>query len=251
MKKELTEHERLDLAAQAQVTEKTASYQSVIMLFFSVLSVLMAIVPDIPFSLKLPSGVLAIITATAAVIMWLRQRYALYALAIAYAAVGIGFAWLTSQEPGRHRDWFFSIGYCLLFLNLGYRHWRRARPFAAIHSPGWEKEEAQVQYWLKVLKTDGQSRVLEFDTGSFWTGYFSYRLLNPGNCWAVARFKSAKPDWGQLVDYRILTPSAVRFSELPDGNLSVDIENRSIRKIRVSPEMRPSFSSLARAIIAQ
>src|SRR5581483_3056912 len=103
------------------------------------------------------------------------------------ALLGIGFAWLIRQRPGMQRDWFFSIGYCLLFLNLCYSHWRRARPFAAIHSPGWEKEEAQVQYWLKVLKTEGQSRVLEFDTGSFWTGYFTYRLLNPGNCWVVAR----------------------------------------------------------------
>ena len=252
MKKELTELERLDLAARAQVTEKTVSYQSVIMFFFSAFFALVAIMSSLPFSQKLASGALAVITLLPAVMMWLRQRYALYALAIAYAPLAVGFPWLTAQEPGKHRDWFVGIGYCLVFLNLGYRYWKLARPFAAVHSPGLEKEEAQVRYWLKVMKTTGESRVLKFDTGSFWTGYFTYRLLNPGDCWAVARFKSAKrPEWEQLVDYRILAPSAVRFGELPDGNLSIDIENRSIRKIRVSPEMRPSFSSLAKAIIAQ
>jgi hypothetical protein len=119
-----------------------------------------------------------------------------------------------------------------------YGSWKQAGPVATLRAPGWENERDQVVRWQQILTSPQPvSRVVEFSTGSFWSGYFTYRLLNPGQYWVVAKFKRGKTkSW---VDCSVRELSAVHFTQLPMGEINVIIGKKTLRAAKLTGQISP------------
>jgi hypothetical protein len=116
---------------------------------------------------------------------------------------------------------------------FGLVFWKQAGPFATVKESGWEKERSEVEAWWRVLTaTERDKEVAEFSTGSFWTGYRTYRLTSSGHYWAILRLWKGKARI--LADSRIRDLSAVTFTTLPTGEKQVTIGNRTMRAVKLS-----------------
>jgi hypothetical protein len=243
MKRELIELERLDLAARAQVTEAVVTYGRVAMIFVSGFVVLLAIESEASFYETLSVRVLAVLAALTTVLLWFRWRYSVHAWTVVFFAVGIGSV-LFDRHSHTVLGWSAKLVYVLAFAVWGYELCRKAMPFAVVNAKGWEQESSKAQQWLNTVRRgENAEQVLEFSTGSFWTGYCTYALLNTGYCWVIAKFKTGNRR--RLLEYRIREAGAVRVTRLSGETLGIKIGNHAIRHIKATPNMHARLSRLA------
>jgi hypothetical protein len=142
-----------------------------------------------------------------------------------FCSVGLGIG-IFEHHSQTFWGWTARLTYPASFIFWGCWLWKAGRPLAAVQATGWEKERSQVQGWLSALNNgDRAQEVMEVFSGSFWTGYFTYRLLNTGYCWVIAKFKKGAAR--RLVDFRIRELETVRVTGL-DEKLMVEIANRPI-----------------------
>jgi hypothetical protein len=124
-----------------------------------------------------------------------------------------------------------------MVLFAAYRWWTNAMAFDAAHSKQLEKERSQVQEWLKILKSSTKTdQVIEFSVKSFWSGYWTYRLLNTGTCWVIAKFKVRNVQ--RLLGCRVHRIDAVRTIDRALEKLLVKIGEQSIQTVEISNDMR-------------
>jgi hypothetical protein len=124
--------------------------------------------------------------------------------------------------------------------------WNQAGPIALVGGPGWENERSQVERWQQILTSAGPLRdVVEFSTGSFWTGYFTFRLLRAERFWVVAKFKKGKTNG--KADYRVYELGAVRFTPLPMGEMKVTIGKKILR---ATSFLDPTFAAIPKSALS-
>jgi hypothetical protein len=232
MKKDLSEVDRLDVAARSLVTEAYISGIRVCLIFFSISIISSAMEIKGSFYTVLTSRVLAILFALISVSFWFSWRYKVYALTILPVVWMAGFM----LKSGFPRHWLVWLAGSSITLLLIYRTWKGASPRETAQCEGWEKEHAQVAQWLSVLQnTDLSADVFEFNGGSFWVGYHTYRLMKTERCWVVAKFR--KGYLRRPLEYRTLELDAVFISLLPEGKLNIAIGGRTKWKVSASPKM--------------
>ena len=242
MKKQLTEMERLDLAAQAQAAQSFLPLLRIAFIFFSTLTVILAIASEASVFENQAMAFLAALSSVTTVMLWLRSRYAMHAATAVFFAVGIGDV-LMRYRGATLSAW--AIGYVLTMAVPGYNLWKRAIRFAAVQPIGWEKERSRVRQWLKTLEDPGTKEpVFEISSGSFWTGYFTRRLLKRPDCWVLGVWRKSP---GRLLDFRVLEPNAVRISELPSGALDIAIEKHNLKHVTLAPHAHDSLLRLAKS----
>jgi hypothetical protein len=68
-----------------------------------------------------------------------------------------------------------------LFFQMAVNLWKQGHNFAAVNSSGWDRERAQIEEWWRILAMPVSRRngVIEFSTGSFWSGYYTYASCAP------------------------------------------------------------------------
>jgi hypothetical protein len=224
---------RLDMAARAEVAEGLIPSIRSLFVVLSLFFVVLASVDEGAFHETLFVRVIAFYTVVTTVILWRDWRYKLYLPALLFVAILVGSGWFPVDSGIRFfrvSDSFVRV-YCLL---KAYTLWQYAGFYATANAPGWEKEQAWVNGCLYMLRDQRRAReVIEFSTGSFWSGYFTFRLLNSGPYWAVAKFK--RGNMRRLVEFRVRDLSAVTFTALPAGEMLVRIGNRTRRAVNVSP----------------
>lgn len=242
MKKELTQIERLDLAARAEVAESFFPQRQVLFAILSALFIVLAVESTASSFETLLVRVVAALTTGTTIMLLLRWRYALHIAAAVFFAVAIGMALLRILDPSVLSSW--ALGYVLVFVSTGFRFWKPAVPLAAVQGKGWKKEKSQVQQWLKMLENLGtEEQVFEISSGSFWTGYFTHRLLKRGDYWAIATWPK---HYRRFADYRVFGSHAVRITELPGGALNIEIEKRRLGRVAVSPDVHDALLGVAR-----
>jgi hypothetical protein len=215
--------ERLDCAARAHVAEAVASRVRVAFTFVSVMTICLAVVSTASWRETMVVRALAVAVTLTTVTLWRRWRYSLCACGLVVCAVGVGTA-MFGHYSQTFWGWTSRLTYPASFVFWGGWLWKVGRPLAAVQATGWEKERSQVQGWLSTLNNgDRAQEVMEVFSGSFWTGYFTYRLLNTGYCWVIAKFKKGAAR--RLVDFRIRELETVRVTGL-DEKLMVEIANR-------------------------
>lgn len=221
---------RLDMAARALISETFISRNRWLFLFINLCFVASAFAPDSRFDNPLLAPVFAVCASFATAILWVHWRYKLYVPALFCFAIAIGFVLLGKAVDMTSGRIYGSI----MSAMFGYAIWTQAGPFATVNAPGWEKEQAQVSAWWRVLTApERNEEVIEFSAGSFWTGVYAYRLMRPGPFWAVA--KLYKGEARRLSDYRIRELSAVTFTGSPTGEMMVTMGNRTMRVVNISP----------------
>jgi hypothetical protein len=238
MKRELTEIERLDLAARAEAVEPFLSRAALPMVFLTVTALLIALGSQASFSETLAVWTFALIAVVTVIMLMRHWCYATYGLSILNFLAAIGILKYSNDDYshtflGSTTNQFFLVW----FVANGYGWWKTAAPFVAAHADSFEKERGQVGQWLADLKYgDRSGQVFEFSVKSFWNGYWTYRLLNLGKCWAVAKFKFR--NLRGLVEYRVREPDGVTVMEQANGKLRIEIAGRSIRDVDASLELR-------------
>jgi len=235
--RDLTEIERLNLAARAETAKGLLYRNRIPFTFVSAFFVLFAVISTASFYETLAVRLLALLAVATTVMLWLKRRQAVYFLPILLFAVAVG-AWLF-DDPDYH-TFLGSMTRCVIsamLLFVGYRWWTNAAPLVRAQSEAFEKERSQVDQWLSSLRCPRASdNIVELSTRSFLTGDWTYRLLHTGAFWVVAKFKFG--NLARLLDCRICGKDDVRVADRPGGMLVVQMGDHSISPVDVSPEMR-------------
>lgn len=245
--KEQSEIEKLDLVARAEVTKVATLRARVPLTILSLFFILLAVISGASFSEMLAVRVLAVIAVITTILLWLESRIAVYGMALLFFGVlaGSRFFW---DDPDSHTllGSTANIVTSAMILVAGYGWWTNATPFTSAHSKALDSERIEAAEWLGVLKSSNASdQLVEFSTKSFVRGYWTYRLLNTGSCWASAKFKTGKMN--RLLDFRIFALNAIRVAERGAGQLDVDIPGRVIRDVELSNGMRDRLLRLVGA----
>ena len=245
MAKELTEVERLDLAARAEAIEPFVSRAALPMAFTTVIAFMLALGSNASFEETIAVWVFFCAAVSTLVMLLRHWCYAAYGLSILNFLGAV--ALVASKYPkdvysytflGSFTNQFFLVW----FLANGYGWWKAARPFVIAHTDSYDEECKQVGQWLSELKYGRHNgEVLEFSVKGFWSGSWTYRLLDLGNCWAIAKFKYH--NLRGLVEFRIQGPGAVTAKEQTNGKLRIEIGSRPIPNVDPSPESRKRLLS--------
>jgi hypothetical protein len=224
---------RLDLVAQAKGGQPSTSRIRWILLFLSLFITALAIEPTGSFHELLLLRMAAVVLCLTTVILWSNWRYKLFLPPLIIFSFGIGDAFF--NRPLRTElDWFVSVLWFVGFFGMSsYSLWKQARIFAKVNSPGWKQAQSKVDAWWRVLTAPERGPgVIEFSTGSFCSGYYTYRLLRSGPCWAIAKLWNGKVS--ARSSYRVRELSAVTFTTLPSGEKQVTIGNSKMRAVNLS-----------------
>ena len=234
----MTEIERLDMAARAESLETFLSRAVLPMVFVTVITLLLALGSQASPSETLAVWTFALVGVVTVIMLLRRWCYAAYGVSILNF---LGAIEILKYSNDRYSHTFLGSTtnqfFLVWFLLNGYGWWKAAAPFVAAHDDNFDKERGKIGQWLADLKYgDRNGHVIEFSAKSFWNGHWTYRLLDLGDCWAVAKFKFR--NLRGLVEYRVRKPDAVTVFEQPNGKLRIGIAGRFIRDADTSPEFR-------------
>jgi hypothetical protein len=165
--------------------------------------------------------------------LWFRWKYAAFTPAIIFSGLPIvDFAF--KQRAHTILATAINLLFFASFACLAYLEWSRAIRFVRVQSASWSGERTQVQGWLDQIEnwTD-PATILQFSSGSFWTGYFTYRLLNVGPCWLVVKYKTGALN--RALEHRVFPSDGVRITQLPEGATGLELNGRAISNIKTSP----------------
>jgi hypothetical protein len=237
MSEQVMEIGQLDLLARAESIKSSLTRARMPITLVTAFIVLLAVISGASFKETIATRALAIIAVAAVFMLWLRSRYAPYALALLFSAIVMG-AW-TFDDPDYHTVLGSTTRVMIsaIVLFVAYRWWTNAMAFDAAHSKQLETECSQVQEWMKILKSSTKTdQVIEFSVRSFWSGYWTYRLLNTGTCWVIAKFKVRNVR--RLLGCRVHRLDAVRATYRAGEKLLVKVGDESIQNVEISTDMR-------------
>ena len=228
---------RLDMAARAKSCEAFVSRLRWILLLLSLFFVALAIGSTASFYETLFVRAAAALAGFTTVVLWSNFRYKLYFPPLLFLSLGIGGAFFNFPTHRIFDRIGWLCGFVGAFVLPSYHMWRQAGIFATVNTPEWDKERSLVDAWWRTLtapETDKKG-IIEFSTGNFWSGYYTYRLMSPGRCWVVAKLWKGKV--AALSDYRVRKLSGVTFAATRNGETKVTIEGRTINAANVFPPM--------------
>jgi hypothetical protein len=231
--------ERMDLVARSKSNAPLISYARIVLLLLAPLCILLAVNSTAPFPETVLVAILGAVGLLTAVILWLNWRYKVYALALFCFLFASGDV-LSHDHPHSHTvlGWIAAHSLLPLFVYYACGLWIIANRYALANSNGFREDRDQFDKWMQTLNGRSANEI-EFPAGSFWTGYWTYRILNPGECWIVAQFKRGGD---KLRSCRVYELKDIVFSRLPSGKWQIDITPKSgKRKSFVEVEIPPSL----------
>ena len=164
MNKELTEIERLDLAARAESVETALSRAVLPMVFVTVITLLLALGSQASPSETLAVWTFALIGVVTVIMLLLHWCYAAYGVSILNFLAAIEILKYSNDRYshtflGSTTNQFFLVW----FLLNGYGWWKAAAPFAAAHDDSFDKERDKIGQWLATWSTvTGMAMLLSF-----------------------------------------------------------------------------------------
>ena len=227
---------RLDMVARAKRCELSIARLRWVLLILSLLLGVLAIGSTASFYETLFVRAAAVSTGLAGVLLWSNSRYRLYFSAILFLSLGIGS--VPFELPVRGLvDQMSLCGWVGIFVVQSCYLWKQAGIIATVSTPEWNNERMQVDAWWRILTAQGGNKngLVEFSSGSFWSGYYTYRLMNPGTCWVVAKLWKGKT--GARSECRVRHLTDVSFVATDKGRLAVIIDGRTISAEGVSPSI--------------
>ncbi len=224
---------RLDMAARALISERYISGNRWSFLFINLILIGFAFAYSARFDSGLIAPIFAVGATVATAALWTDWRYKIYVVAFFCFHLTIGCL-LLGKTFDTLSDRLYGIGMSILF---GLASWKQAGPYAIANAPGWETERSQAEaWWWRLTSPEIANDIIEFSAGSFWTGHHTYRLMDVGSGWAIARLW--KGIGRILPNFRIRELSAVTFASLPTGEMRVTIGSRTMRAFKlVMPEL--------------
>jgi len=245
---ERNEVQRLDLVAQTEATKAVLWRARVPITIVSVFCVWLGCISTASPGETLGVWLAAILTAMTAVMLWMKSRSAPFAMTLLFVAVLIAPWLVADNEPDIHTALGLTSQYfvsAIIFI-IGYRWPFIAVPFIEGNAESLESERRQVGQWVRMLSVPGyKDPVVEFSTTSFVNGHWTYRLLDVGTWWAVAKFKTRNTE--RPLELRVLEKNAVRPTIDSEGHLNIELGSTLISNVTVSSDMRERLLQLRRA----
>jgi hypothetical protein len=169
--------------------------------------------------------VIALFAAAATAMVWFHHRYGGLATSTVTFAIGAALAALTVPNRQHIVPNLWPYGFAMLLIFSAFFGWYQ---FARQQSKEWQKERPRVEKWLTLLrKTDVPRNIVQIQQRSFVRGYFTYRFLNTGDCWAMATFKIGKENKFPEA-FRIRELSAITIENELDGAKKAAVDGRAI-----------------------
>lgn len=238
-----TQPQRLDYAAKAFGREAYLRASRAALTILAALGIVLGLCADGHSVEIMAVRAVAVLIAAATLLSWSSSRYSSFGFPLAILTYGILTVVLRYYtEPPEDR-----IGE-LIFLPFvaywAYSGFVYAFAYLTVEGAGWDNERARIKAWIHQLKIpDGLVPIFEFSSGTFWNGYFTYRLLKADNYWVVAKFKTGKLH--RMLECRFLDSSSVQIVEDASGELRIEVDGRPIPRVRTSHDMR---TNLLRAV---
>jgi hypothetical protein len=224
---------RLDQAAQALDIPCFTDRYRIVITVTAAFTVVLAIVAEASAIEMIFVRAAALFLCLSVLGLWFRWKYAAFTPAIIFSALAIAnFAF-------RHRPHdIVATGINLIisafFAVTAYLEWTRSIRFVKVQAADWSGERTQVQEWLDLIENPIEpGGIMQFSSGSFWTGYFTYRLLNTGLCWVVVKYKTGALN--RALEHRVFPLESVRITQLPEGLTGLELNGRAISHAKTSP----------------
>jgi len=233
--------ERLDLVAHSEAAGTFILKSRIFLFLLGPFCILLAVNSTAPFRETVLVAILGASSLLTAVVLWLNWRYKVFALALFWFLVAIVEV-LSHDQPSSHTvlGWVFAHALAPLLAYYAYRVWMIAKGYSFANGNGFRDEKNQFDKWKRLLNGHNEPNVAEFPAGDFWTGYWTYRILNAGTCWVVVQFKRGS---NKLRSCHVYDLNCVTFTRLSSGKWQVTIAPKSGgTKSFVAVEMPLSFS---------
>lgn len=243
--------ERLDLAARTLIAHKMLLFMQIMMSIFSCFMIFVVVYNNFPgseaWALRLTTGAIAITT----LLLWLRWRYAFYALAFSWIVFVISSFIFRSDIhtlAGLIERGIFALSQLIFPIHLI----RQGLVFADVRGRTDEEERLEAKNLMKLMEElrvkPEENSSLNIPSGSFWTGYFSYCLSDFSGSWIVGKFKTGSD---RILELRVLSKRAVSLMEATNGKMVLRLDNKKIKNIAVSPELRQNLARFGIPVTVQ
>jgi hypothetical protein len=230
MKHELTKIERLDWAARAMATARLYSWVGIFFIWWPVAR-MWSEKDYYHWAHGLGTWTYVVVVGIApvpTVLIWLRNRYSILAIGLAYVLMGVSCALLMSPKSHTPFDRIFYNALSLFWVGFGFWFVRQGIQLAAVYTPGWEMERDQAEQWLlRLQRNERDDKIFEFYEKGFYGGGRTHRILNAHYCWVVATFRTGKED-GLPLDYRVREPVAITLLEQSGGPSRAIVNGRMV-----------------------
>ncbi len=234
---------RLDLAARAESIPKHRRVYRLTASTLTIFAVLLAC-----FAATKPPEMLAIraiacLWSITTIVLWANWRHGPWLLGSAFFITG-----LVSLFPGidPSAGWVGRTALASLLCLPSFQLWTAARVYARVHGPDWRDAQSEVREWLCKLENavPAEPEIIEIQGGSFWSGYFKYRLLRVDNLWAVTTYSKT---WREFVEYHVYQAADVKVEFSSDNKLNVRMGNRNLQNATVSNSDRQKLLAIAQS----
>jgi len=244
--------EQLDLAAKARANQRLISYLRIVVPALSAFCVMLASASEAPVRETQLVAALAAVGVIASVLLWTTWRYKLYSVALFCFLFAVGDV-LSNNHPHHHTilEWIAGRSYGFLFIfyavGMGAIAWR----YSTVNRNEWATPRKRLDDWFQDLNRQGNLNVIEFTTGSFWTGYWNYRILHTGDSWLVAKFKKGTT---KIATCSVVELKNVAFMPLQSGKWNVEIteknKTRKLANIEISPPLPAAYQPFIHRVLA-
>jgi len=217
--------ERLDLVARSKASSGVISRARIVLSVLTPLFILLAVNSEAASRETMLVYVITGASFLTAIVLWLDWRFKIYALSVFCFLFAIADS-MSRDHPRSHAvlGWLAAYAWVPLFIYYGSSLWVISRRYAVATGEGFREETEQLDKWIGALRG---ATAIEFPSGSFWTGYWTYSLLNPGSCWLVAQFKRGS---SKLRSCRVYELSDVSFTRLPSGRWQIEMGGKGEKK---------------------
>lgn len=239
----LSRVERLDLVARAKASNGTISRARITLSVLTPFLLLLAVYSEAPSRETALVYVIAGASFLTAIILWLDWRFKIFVLSafcFLFAIVDV----VSKDHPRSHTvlGWVAAHALVPLFVYYGGGLWVMGRRYAVATGNSFREEKERLDKWMTAL---GGATAIESPSGSFWTGYWTYHILNTGSCWLVAQFKRGST---KLRSCRVYELSDVFLKQLASGRWQIEVcgkgkKKKSFTEVEVTSGS-PSVSSM-------
>lgn len=236
-----TDLKRLDFVANSMCDGSGVGKFRAFMTGLAVFIFFLAYVSEAPPRETFLVRVLAAVAAISVLIAWLKPRFAAYGWILVFLVMAVG-VFLTNDYSRGVVGWTARISIVAWMLWMVFLFAQKAWRATVVQGNNWKAECERVREWMATLGSpELPSQVLQFNSESFWTGHFTYRLLNTGFCWVVVKFK--KGNVRAMIECRVHSVNEVRQFDTGQGQIEISIDGKHISRVKATPEMQARLSS--------
>jgi len=219
---------RLDQAARSKASASLIFRARIALLLVGAFAVVLAVNSSASARETMLTWTLGIGGLTAGLSLYLNWRHKVFALA-AFCFLFVACNLVSRDHPHSQTilGWIAAHSLSLLFLYYGFGAVVIARRYALVNSVRYVDERKQIDNSLRTTRDSTDGSLIEFPSGNFWKGYWTYRIANLGPGWMLAQFKRGKD---RLWSCRVYPQEGLTITQLQSGKWRIELTSEKEKK---------------------